>query len=91
MGREVRARAGGKVTLANALAQHGHTLKGPRCSVCSLLARIDPTDGKILREALADSSYTHNGIARALRAEGYNVSASTLSRHRKGECLGEPK
>lgn len=77
------------MSLADALAQHARTLKGPRCTVCQLLKTLDAVDAKILREALADPSFTHNGIARALRAEGHQVGAGTLSRHRKGECLGD--
>lgn len=76
------------MSLADALKEHAVTVKGPRCTVCSLLDDLEPTDAKILSEALADHAYTHNGISRALRAEGHNITASTLSRHRKGECAG---
>lgn len=76
------------MSLADALREHAVTIKGPSCTVCALLKTLDKTDAKILNEALFDPSYTHTGIARALRAEGHNVSSSSLSRHRKGECAG---
>lgn len=79
------------MNLAASLAAHGRTLKGPRCTVCHLLSDLDDGNAKVLRDALADPNYTHNGIARALRAEGYQVGASTISRHRKGECVGESR
>ena len=76
------------MNLAASLAKHAPTLKGPRCTVCQLLSDLDDANAAVLHAALADANYTHNGIARALRAEGYQVGAGTISRHRKGECVG---
>lgn len=76
------------MSLADALKTHAPTRKGPMCTVCSLLGQLDKGDRKALDGALADISYTHNGISRALRAEGHNVASQAVSRHRKGECAG---
>ena len=76
------------MSLADALKEHAPTVKGPTCTVCKLMANLDPADRKVLAEALADPSYTHAGISRALKAEGHHISSETVSRHRKGDCLG---
>lgn len=76
------------MTLAAALEQHKPTRKGPRCSMCDLLDRLDKRDHAALADALADSSFTHAAIARALRAEGMHMLPETVSRHRRGECAG---
>lgn len=76
------------MSLADALEQNHVTRKGPCCTLCSLLESLDKADARVLANALSDASYTHNGISRALRAEGHNILPATVSRHRKGECAG---
>lgn len=76
------------MTLAAALEQHKPTRKGPRCTMCDLTEQLDKRDMAALTAALADETFTHAAIARALRAEGHKVSAITVGRHRKGECSG---
>ena len=76
------------MTLAAALEQHKPTRKGPRCTMCDLMDILDKRDSTALAAALADETFTHAAISRALRAEGHKVSAITVGRHRKGECSG---
>lgn len=76
------------MTLAAALEQHKPTRKGPRCTMCDLMDTLDKRDIAALTAALADETFTHAAISRALRAEGHKVSAITVGRHRKGECSG---
>lgn len=62
--------------------------KGPRCTVGKLIEAMSPADAKVLTDALAASvdDITHAAITRVLRAEGHSFDASTIGRHRKGEC-----
>ena len=76
------------MSLADALKEHAPTVKGPTCTVCKLMDNLDPADVATLKEALASPLYTHAGISRALKAEGHLIGAETVSRHRKGDCLG---
>lgn len=76
------------MSLAAALEQHRVTRKGPRCTMCDLLDRLDKRDRDALRAALDDACYTHAAISRALRAEGHPIGSLTVARHRKGECAG---
>lgn len=76
------------MSLSAALAANRKTLKGPICTVCTLVASLSPDDAKALQEAFADQGFTSAAIARALKAEGHDVSPNTVIRHRKGECRG---
>lgn len=76
------------MSLSASLAAHKRTLKGPVCTVCTIVAALSPNDAVALQEAFDDASFTSAAIARALKAEGHDVSASTLIRHRKRECRG---
>lgn len=76
------------MTLAAALEQAKPTRKGPRCTMCDLVDRLDKRDRDALLAALADESFTHAAISRALRAEGHPIASLTVARHRKGECAG---
>ena len=60
--------------------------KGPRCTMCLLLESLPDADRDALQVALDDESFTHAGIARALRSEGHVFLAITVSRHRRQEC-----
>lgn len=76
------------MTLADAL-QHERTQglrKGPDCRLCVALRSMSKADLAALTEALADDNLTSAAIARALRAEGHDVSPSIAARHRRGEC-----
>jgi len=60
--------------------------KGPDCRLCVALRSMPPKDVDALDEALADDSMTGAAISRALKAEGHDISAVIVLRHRKGEC-----
>ena len=63
--------------------------KGPKCCVQLAVSQYEPDDADEWRAALADSNVQHAQISRAFNADEMcevNVSASAVSRHRKGEC-----
>jgi len=60
--------------------------KGPRCTMCCLLESLPNADRDALQAALDDESFSHAGIARALRSEGHTFLSITVSRHRRKEC-----
>lgn len=62
--------------------------KGPPCTVCALLGRLDEQDAAALRRLLADTSVRYSTLADALRSEGHDFSGYTLSRHARGLCEG---
>jgi hypothetical protein len=76
------------MSLSAALAANRKTLKGPICTVCTLVANLSPEDAKALQEAFDDFGFTSAAIARALKAEGHDISPNTVVRHRKRECRG---
>jgi hypothetical protein len=76
------------MSLADSLKANATTVKGPTCSVCALLAKLDKADAKVLQAALDNDEFAATGISRALRAEGYIVGSEPIRRHRKGECVG---
>ena len=76
------------MTLADALTAHKVAYKGPKCSMCRLVGDLPKADRDALLSALADPTFTHAAIARALHAEGFKIAALTVGRHRKGECQG---
>lgn len=63
--------------------------KGPTCSLCAILTNIDKKDSQDLNDALADSTVYSTIICKALVRRGFRMNASTVSRHRKGECYGK--
>ena len=60
--------------------------KGPDCRLCVALRAMDKADASALAEAMADPSITTAAIFRALKREGFDVSANITARHRRGEC-----
>jgi hypothetical protein len=72
--------------LADALQATKATIKGPTCTMCTLLKELPADDRKALDAALVDLSFTGAAISRALKAEGYNISDMTVNRHRKADC-----
>jgi hypothetical protein len=79
---------GATVKLKDALIQESskQSLPGPRCTVGQLLGRLDAEDADALRAAI-DSDMLLEHIAAAIRATGVQMSAMTVSRHRRGRCL----
>lgn len=79
------------MSLAQALAAQV-TKPGPACSVATILEQLPPDDQNTLSSALADPRFSHADIARSLGDAAHmgdravKVAASTIGRHRKGEC-----
>lgn len=74
------------MALKDALAANSKARKGPRCSVCTAISLMSKEDKFDLEIAMDDEVFTSMGIARALKAEGYDVSGQTVQRHRRGDC-----
>lgn len=74
------------MSLAAALAANKTSLKGPRCTVCTIIDTLTKDDAAALKQAMTDATFTGAGISRALKAEGHAVSGAAVMRHRKGEC-----
>lgn len=82
---------GGKLgtsPLAEAFAATG-TIKGPACGIARLLLQLDADDRALVESWLAADKNTiaHAHISRALTKVGHRVDASSVGRHRRGECL----
>ena len=73
------------MSLASAIAREMQP-PGPKCAVATVMKMMDPDDVATLTVALGDKDVTAAAIGRALRSIGVDVSAFSLSRHRKGEC-----
>jgi hypothetical protein len=76
------------VSLANRLTQTPRGKQGSVCRVCRFLIDLPKSDSATLRAALEGDVYTHKQIADALTAEGWEVSALSVGRHRRGVCRG---
>jgi hypothetical protein len=74
--------------LADTLATPKRTAKGPLCLACRLLVTLQGDELTAYRAALANPAWESKALARALRAEGHDVSDYGMQRHRRGECLG---
>lgn len=59
---------------------------GPRCGISRATETLSSEDRQALEAALGNHNLTHAQISRGLRANGYAVSAGTISRHRAGDC-----
>lgn len=79
------------MALKDALVANAGTKKGPVCSACTAISMMSEDDRVDLQVALDDPIYTSMGIARALKAEGYDISGQTLQRHRRGDCYKKPE
>lgn len=53
-----------------------------KCKMCSYIGGLDKKDREEIESVLADSAFPATGIARALKARGFDVSESTVIRHR---------
>jgi len=74
--------------LKERLAESQRSLAGPRCRLCLLLSQMSGDDLDVLKEALESPGFTSRQIASALEAEGYEIRMRSVSRHRRGDCLG---
>ena len=64
--------------------------RGAICGVRKYLESVSEADADELRAALA-SIYPSTMLARVLKRQGVDVTAYTLQRHRKGDCLCSSK
>lgn len=60
---------------------------GTKCRIAEIRGEMTPDDSKALDEAFADPKWLNSQILRALKAEGFEIGASSVSRHRKGDCI----
>ena len=65
--------------------------KGPPCTVCEALKRIEPEDAEALVRLLSDPDVRYSELSDALAGEGLDLSAGTLSRHARGRCEARTK
>lgn len=54
-----------------------------KCKVCELLKELQPKEREALESRLNDSKTGHTALADVLIKNGYNISRSAVSRHRK--------
>lgn len=71
-------------SLRSAVAQHS----GRRCQTCVLMDVLAEKDRVALAAAFDDEALSTSAIWRAVEAEGHDVSAHSLRRHRSGGCSG---
>lgn len=60
--------------------------KGPLCTVARILSDMPEVDAVDLDTAFRDDKYSNKAIFMVLRARGFEVSQTTVARHRRGEC-----
>lgn len=56
------------------------------CRVRELAQAMSKEDAKIFLEAVKDANWPIVTLAEALRARGVEISATPLTKHRKGSC-----
>lgn len=56
------------------------------CRVRELMNKLDKKDQENLAAALANSDWTHKGLARELTERGLAISDTPITKHRKGLC-----
>lgn len=74
------------MALSDAIAAELHAMPGPKCSIRTVLTKLNPEDHTELTQALQTDHIPSAAIARALKAEGHNIGESTVARHRKHGC-----
>lgn len=67
------------------------TSKRAWCSVCEMLKSVTPAETKMLNERLSNKSITHVSLSVVLKKNGFDISDSTIGRHRRGVCQGVAK
>ena len=58
----------------------------PVCGYQTLLDTLDKPDQVDLQAAMTDPGIQGSAIERALRQRGHSITATTLRRHRRGDC-----
>lgn len=61
-------------------------IKESLCAVMVRAADLEPSDLKILLDALADPLWSNKGLAEELTRRGFEISESTTRKHRTKAC-----
>lgn len=75
--------------LADDLAAADPTRPGPRCTVGVAMEQMSDEDRAALAAAFARDDLPTTRIAEILQANGYDLKALTVHRHRRGGCRCE--
>lgn len=59
------------------------------CTVCELIKDLPEKESEVLVARMKLTNITHSSLALVLKKNGYEISSSTLSRHRRGLCAGD--
>jgi len=76
------------VAFKDALAGTRKGRPSTACVLCHLLATMPESEAADVQAALDDTGVQGSQIARALRLEGHKISDWTVTRHRRGDCVG---
>ena len=61
------------------------------CSVCELLNSLSEKESELLKARFSLKHITHRSLSDVLKKNGYEISDSTIGRHRRGLCQGAAK
>lgn len=75
-----------KPSLLNEIAVINNARYVPVCGYQTLLDTLDKPDQVDLETAMNDHGIQGSAIERALRQRGHTITATTLRRHRRGDC-----
>lgn len=75
---------------ADELAAINIDRRGPRCTIATIQAAMDPTDAREMEEALQTAAVPDSAVREVLRARGIDVTINTLGRHRRRQCSCPP-
>ena len=56
------------------------------CKVGRTIIELEPSDAKVLIEALEDTRWAPRGLSKALQSRGVNLAPDTLQNHMKRTC-----
>lgn len=73
-------------TSLDALLNRPTLVKSNLCAVGRVFLEVDSKTQDLLSRALSNESIAHIDIAKLLQANGFQMSHSTMGRHRNGEC-----
>ena len=77
------------VSLAAAFDELPPNYHDTKCTVFAIRQQLSDDDDATLRTMLDNQTITSVRISQALRLIGYRISATTVGRHRRGECRCE--
>lgn len=76
-----------KKSLLEAIKETRPLGAGSKCTVTTILAKLDKDDRDGLVEAIADPGIQGTTISRVLKDRGFRLEPKSIQRHRRGECL----